>query len=256
MQVCKLETDRALGNQTRRARALTTLSEDANVYFQHDIQMCHLDPSLKAIFERSIAGKIWLAFVWALLILVLLLSSSFLLSFFRSFCFSSCFLLENDCALTAENVVGLEVLLRVGTDDRTVPAWHTRRYGRVLREVGAAVTLSEIAGKDHWWWDTLEANDGGVLFDPPVRTFMQRHLAAPRAPPVHPFSVLSLNPAVFESKHGLRILQLVVPFRLARLRVTPGTPWSIRAHNVHRFSLVSSLCVCGGGGGGGSVRPG
>ncbi len=62
--------------------------------------MGHLDPGLKAVFERSIA--------------------------------------ENDCALSAENVVGLDVLLRVGSSDRTVPPWHTRRYGRILREVGAA----------------------------------------------------------------------------------------------------------------------
>lgn len=107
------------------------------------------------------------------------------------------------------------------------------------------MSLSEIAGKEHWWWDTQIANDGGVVFDPVVRDFLGKHLAphGVRAPGTEPFTVVSFNPATFEGKHGFRILQSHVPFRLSRLRVAPGghgraPQWTIGTHNVRRFEFA------------------
>lgn len=34
------------------------------------------------------------------------------------------------------------------------------------------LAYSEVAGKEHWWWDTTKSNDGGVMFDSVVRRFM------------------------------------------------------------------------------------
>ena len=30
----------------------------------------------------------------------------------------------------------------------------SRRMNRLLKEQGTNVTYTEIAGKEHWWWDT------------------------------------------------------------------------------------------------------
>lgn len=37
------------------------------------------------------------------------------------------------------------------------------------------MTYSEIADKEHWWWDTYETNDGGVVNDPVIRSFAIGH---------------------------------------------------------------------------------
>ena len=36
-----------------------------------------------------------------------------------------------------------------------------------------------LPGKEHWWWETEEPGDGGVLDDPELRAFWA---AAPNAP--------------------------------------------------------------------------
>ncbi len=47
------------------------------------------------------------------------------------------------------------MLARIGADDRTVHPFFVRRMVRVLRSWGVNVTYTEIAGKEHWWWDTV-----------------------------------------------------------------------------------------------------
>lgn len=32
---------------------------------------------------------------------------------------------------------------------------------------------SEVPNQEHWWWDTAAPNDGGVMYDPVVRHFVQ-----------------------------------------------------------------------------------
>jgi len=49
---------------------------------------------------------------------------------------------------------GLSVMIRVGANDRTVHPFFTRRMSRLLMEEGINVTYSELADKEHWWWDT------------------------------------------------------------------------------------------------------
>lgn len=79
------------------------------------------------------------------------------------------------------------VHIRVGSHDMTTHAWYSRRMYRLLRheqqQVQAAyqitaptgnVTLEEVVGKQHWWWDSLQENDGGVLNDKVLRGFYSR----------------------------------------------------------------------------------
>ena len=53
----------------------------------------------------------------------------------------------------------------MGTDDLSTSPWYSRRMYRLLKSGGVNVTLEEVAKKEHWWWDTHKANDGGALND-------------------------------------------------------------------------------------------
>jgi len=58
-------------------------------------------------------------------------------------------------------------MIRIGANDRTVHPFFTRRMYRLLAEEGINVTYSELAGKEHWWWDTrcvLMNSDVHLLF--------------------------------------------------------------------------------------------
>jgi hypothetical protein len=77
-----------------------------------------------------------------------------------------------------------DVHIRVGTHDMTTHAWYSRRMYRLLfaeqyrlqensNRQWANISLEEVSGKQHWWWDTQQDNDGGVLNDPKMRLFYQ-----------------------------------------------------------------------------------
>ena len=180
---------------------------DANPAFTHDVQLGHVDPQLRAVFESSVA--------------------------------------ENRCDLSSENLQPLPVLVRTGTEDKNVPPWHSRRFARVLATQGVDVAFTEVPGKEHWWWDTNSPNDGGVLFDTYMREFYGRQLgSAMQVPRLKPkamsFTVVSLNPATFHGVNGVRILQQDVPGRTSRMQVSiEPDRWVLSSSNVRRFSIRS-----------------
>lgn len=69
------------------------------------------------------------------------------------------------------NVQGMDVHIRVGSADATTHPWYSRRSHRLLQQLQVNTTFEEVGGKEHWWWDTSSANDGGVLNDPRMRAF-------------------------------------------------------------------------------------
>lgn len=71
----------------------------------------------------------------------------------------------------ASNLAHSRVHVRVGSHDRTTHPWYSRRMYRVLRQAGSNVTYEEVPSKQHWWWDSLQPNDGGVLNDDVLREF-------------------------------------------------------------------------------------
>ena len=85
---------------------------DANILFDLDQQLEHLDPALRAVLEASI--------------------------------------IDHDSSLLAANLIGLPVMLRTGDQDGSVPSYHTRRMARLLRELTVNVSFTELAGKGHW----------------------------------------------------------------------------------------------------------
>jgi hypothetical protein len=153
-----------------------------------------------------------------------------------------------------------------------------RELGDVIDDSGSAevhvgnVSLSEVEGEGHWWWNTLSTNDGGALFDSKMRKFLQQQIAASALPPLvgaaaaaagdsctaletslpglpQHFRVVSLNPSMYGSKGGIRILQLERPYMTgtvdARWRRAEGQQqqghWVLTTANVRRFAIVAPL---------------
>lgn len=127
---------------------------------------------------------------------------------------------EFDVEAQAATVAHLPVLIRVGSQDRTVHPWFSRRMYRTLLSEGAKdVTLTELPGKEHWWWDTAKPNDGGAVNDPEIRNFLKRVLDKEKAP-----SSLRWRSVVFGSvggtlRHGLHVRALARPERRAEVSV-------------------------------------
>ena len=90
-------------------------------------------------------------------------------------------------------------MIRIGAADRTVHPYYTRRMFRLLRQQQTNVTYSELAHKEHWWWDTYKTNDGGVVNDPVIRNFAISHAknaGKPSAPASKAFSLFTRVQAV------------------------------------------------------------
>ena len=162
---------------------------DANILFDIDLQLSYMDPHLLAIHLSTIH--------------------------------------EHDNTQSASNLKHMDLLVRSGSADRTVNPYFQRLIARVFAAEGVNVTYSEKEGADHWYWDFAVPEDGGVVFDPLIRTFIEQHALAGknnqssdtniqmtsrstssnnnRNPT---FSIVSLNAATFESKNGIQILQM------------------------------------------------
>ena len=183
---------------------------DANILFDLDLQLAYMDPLLIAVHLAALH--------------------------------------EHDNMQTSGNLKGQHVLVRAGSEDRTVNPFFQRAIARVLEAQQANVTYSEKPGADHWYWDFETAEDGGVIFDPLTRSFLSDHafeletsaavnrstLATdrsnfPRNNPagrietalVDGFTVESWNPATFESVHGIRILAMISRLKKSVVEVLP-----------------------------------
>lgn len=125
---------------------------------------------------------------------------------------------------------GIPILIRVGTADNTVHPWFSRRMFRSLLGAGALpseVTLSELQGKDHWWWDTHTPNDGGAVNDQQVRTFFDHCFHRQSGAAVLPsrWRLVVFNAATSGAKGGLRVVQQLVPHRRTEIVVEVGQGW-------------------------------
>ena len=126
----------------------------------------------------------------------------------------------------------------------------------------------EVAGKEHWWWDTDAPNDGGTMNDAAMRGFIRRCLTrAEEAMKTYGgigaaalaarsgVALRVLNPGRHPSpRGGLRVLQQRVPLR----------PSDVVARIVSTTEETKGTCAAadsadscggsGGGGGGGTMR--
>ncbi|CAJ1359413.1 unnamed protein product, partial [Effrenium voratum] len=171
---------------------------DSNKVLLHDVASPHVEPALAALLKQAEAPF--------------------------------------DAEALAPSLADLPVLIRVGSRDRTVHPWFSRRMYRTLLAAGASpsnVTLTEIEGKEHWWWDSEVSNDGGAVNDVQIRRFFEERLSSSPPPPTR-WRLRTFNVAYSGAKHGLRILQMGRVDRLSEVSVEmlPGGAASLRTTNV------------------------
>lgn len=77
---------------------------------------------------------------------------------------------------------GVDVFQRVGSHDLSTHPWYSRRMHRLLTSQGVSSRLEEVVAKQHWWWDTVSPNDGGVVNDATMRLFYASCLAKTMTP--------------------------------------------------------------------------
>lgn len=106
---------------------------NSNSFFSFDVSSSYTDPDLKAILEKVLS--------------------------------------EYHVDRFVSNLQGSNVYLRVGSHDSTTHPWFSRRMHRLLQQNDVSTIYEETLGKAHWWWDTLNSNDGGVVNDLLMRNF-------------------------------------------------------------------------------------
>lgn len=114
------------------------------------------------------------------------------------------------------NLASVPMVVVHGAEDDNVPAHHSRTYVETLRDWGkkaADVTYVEVPKKGHVW--------DGILTHPTIVKFLHN---LPEKKDVFEvrdagFSIACANPDEMGAKGAIRILELAVPGRLARLDV-------------------------------------
>lgn len=165
----------------------------------------------------------------------------------------------------APNLLGIPFMARTGAMDRVINPQSTRRMASLLQAAGIVwqekksrqgvklvatgeevdATIVELAGKEHWWWDTHETNDGGAMDDKQLRSFFKRSLSSAAHWPQQSLVKFSCaNLAGCGSRAGVRMLQQQRPgvessrFILERPPATTTTGrFQLRTENVERLSV-------------------
>lgn len=177
---------------------------DSNTFFKYDTMSSFTEPYLKYILESSVS--------------------------------------EYNTDMFISNLRGIQVHTRTGSNDRTVPPFYTIKMNRILRENNIKYTSESVQGKEHWWWDSLRSNDGGVVNDEKMRQLYKKiydnNFKRPRGDLPKRFQLSVSNPANHEGKFGIRILQLIKPSIIGKIIVSPTkTLWKIRTVNVQMFRI-------------------
>jgi hypothetical protein len=99
-----------------------------------------------------------------------------------------------------------------------------------------SIKYIEDKGKGHWY--------DGVLNDDLAQEFLNTYIDPSKNPSLdlpalpNPFTVSTVNPGSSGSRGGISILQLTVPFRLAKITVViEGDHWKLSTTNVRRFAF-------------------
>ncbi|KAF9920816.1 hypothetical protein FBU30_009253 [Linnemannia zychae] len=176
-------------------------------------------------------------------------SNSYTDAYMRGILESSIVEFDNDVHMS--NTVGIPILARTGSVDDNVPPFHSRKMVRLGNENAhntAAIRLSEVPGEGHWF--------KGVLQDTLMETFLKEHLhddlitsAATEAkavtlPPFPTKCVITvLNPSSMDSKCGIQVEQLQIPYRKGTIVVdiikdsSKDPTWVLATKNIRRFGF-------------------
>ena len=183
---------------------------DANIQFDLDTQMPFLDAKLLAIQLATVA--------------------------------------ENDAAFSVNNLAAtnISVFLRSGGSDTTVNPYFQRHLLRLLHNAQVPTTFEEKPGVSHWTWDWTKPEDGGMVFDPIVRRFINQRFQQPRSKLVLPLVVTVLNPSTFGSVGGILIRGLRSRLEkgmisISRACLAVDCPLVFIPRNVVRFTVLPTF---------------
>ncbi|OWF46589.1 uncharacterized secreted protein ARB_06907-like [Mizuhopecten yessoensis] len=209
--------DRALGLLSLAGWIKKEEYGDSNLFFRHDLATSHVDPATKSVMEACIA--------------------------------------ENDADRHVTNLQDIPVFARIGANDRTVHPFFMRRMYRLLSEIQVMINYTELPDKEHWWWDTWETNDGGVVNDRQLREFTDSITqtdascdseGCDRAKDnkytlkrEEKFIYTCYNPALGEGLNGLQIIQQRAPLRLSTIEgFTKNDQFWLKTTNVRSFLMM------------------
>ncbi|GAM18816.1 hypothetical protein SAMD00019534_019910 [Acytostelium subglobosum LB1] len=141
---------------------------------------------------------------------------------------------EHNTDMYVGNIANIPLLARFGSIDNNVPPYHLRRMVRLYDEINHNNTvglISEIPGEGHWF--------NGVVDDAIMQAFFNIHVKSDIPALQTQFDVTTLNPASSGSKGGINIVQLLQPYRVAKIRVQQqtSTVWKLITQNVRRFGF-------------------
>lgn len=134
----------------------------------------------------------------------------------------------------ASNLASIPMVVVHGAEDDNVPAQHSRTYIETLRNWGlkaAEVTYVEVPKKGHVW--------DGILTHPAIVNFLNNLPEKKTVDSIREagFSLACANPDEMASKGAIRILELAVPGRLARLDVNMSHWDSSKELDMHGMNI-------------------
>ncbi|WWD17332.1 hypothetical protein CI109_101772 [Kwoniella shandongensis] len=147
--------------------------------------------------------------------------------------------------LHASNLSHIPILVIHGGDDDNVPPRHSRAHVALVSswagEKDSSVTMIEIPEKGHWWEDVLNNEHVNKFIDemPKRQTWDEQRRKG--------YTLTVGNPQECGGRAGIRVVELDIPGRLARLDVNarqwrddgPNNPLDLRGTNIRRIELVS-----------------
>jgi hypothetical protein len=145
--------------------------------------------------------------------------------------------------LYASNLAHIPVLAIHGSDDENVPPRHSRQHVALIEAWSRNrenCKLMEVPKKGHWWDEVLSLPDVYEFIENPSK-MPKRDWEADRK---KGFTLTTANPDECGGRSGVRILELTIPGRLARLDVNApqweteprGERGMFHGMNVRRFS--------------------
>ncbi|WWC89334.1 uncharacterized protein L201_004255 [Kwoniella dendrophila CBS 6074] len=154
---------------------------------------------------------------------------------------------NNDLYLS--NLVGIPILVVHGDKDDNVPVRHSRTYHSILsswagKQNDNNVKYVEIPEKGHWWDDIIRSEEVIEFIQniPEKKSWDEQRKEG--------FTLTTANPQESGGRAGIRIIELDIPGKLARLDVNarqwkdtkdPAIPLDLRGTNIKRIELKSRL---------------
>lgn len=151
--------------------------------------------------------------------------------------------------LLLPNAQGIAIAQQHGEIDDNVPAYHSRLLNTLLEEAGVQAHYKELQGVEHWF--------DGIMTTTWLHSFYHQELGhmldQTKRPLPNSFSVLTADPGATKSKHGILVIQLIIPGRLGTIQVDIAQeqagsnisgPCQFKTSNVLVFKLPLAFSTC------------